>query len=118
MVAIMAHPHQYAPVVEQVEVHIASIDKTVQVTTARTCHILVGSDQLTAARARGAQKANVNSLTPSSKLEGLVPMVEDWHTKVTLLTVGYSYYSRNYFCIVIAIRLYWHNNTAKFFCVQ
>ena len=91
MVAIMAHLHQYAPIVEHVEpVHVASIDKTVQVTTARVHPILVGGDQLTAARARGAKKAKVNALTPTRRLEGLLPMVEDWHTKVTLLTVGYT----------------------------
>ena len=89
MVAIMAHFHQYSPMVEHVEeVHVASIDRTVQVTTALVRPIFVGGDQLTAARARGAQKAKANALTPRSRLEGLVPMVEDWHTKVTLLTVS------------------------------
>ena len=58
--------------------------------SAHVCPIFVGGDQLTAARARGAQKAKVNALTPKSRLEGLVPAVEDWHTKVTLLTVGYN----------------------------
>ena len=93
MVEIMAHLHQYVPMVENVEeVHVASIDKTVQVTSARVRPIFVGSDQLTAARARGAQKAKVNALTPTGRLEGLVPVVEDWHTKVTLLTVGCNQY--------------------------
>ena len=34
-IAIMAHLHQYAPIVEHEEVNVASIDKMVQVTT--TC---------------------------------------------------------------------------------
>lgn len=90
MVAIMAHLHQYAPLVEEnQDYYVSSIDKTVKVTRARARPILIGGDQLTVARARGAQKATANALSPSDRLEGLVPMVEDWHAKVTLLSVSY-----------------------------
>ena len=90
MVAIMAHLHQYVPLVEETrDCHVASIDQTVKVTTARANPILIGGDQLTAARARGAQKAKANALSPSDRLEGLVPMVEDWHAKVVLLSVSW-----------------------------
>ena len=58
------------------EVHVTSIDKTVQVTSARVCPIFFGSDQLTAARARRAQKVKLNALTSTSRLEGLVPVVD------------------------------------------
>ena len=71
---------QYAPMVEHVkEVHVlpALIDKKVIVTTARACPILVGGDQLIAARARGVQKAKANALAPTSGLDGLVATVED-----------------------------------------
>lgn len=89
MVAIMTHHHQYAPMVEEVqECYIPSIDETVQVTTARARPILFGGDQLTVARARGAQKAKANATSPSERLDGLVPMVEDWHAKVVLLGVS------------------------------
>ena len=85
----MNHLHQYSPLSETTELHyIPSIDKTVEVTSARGRPILFGGDQLTVARARGAQKAKVNSTSPSSRLEGLVPMIEDWHSKVVLLKVG------------------------------
>ena len=83
------------------EVHVASIVKTVQVTTARTHPIPVGDSQLTAAKGRGAEGAEGIALTPTSRLEGLAPMVEDWDSKVTLLTIGYKYYSRNYFCVAL-----------------
>ena len=43
--------------------------------------ILVGGDQLTAARARSSKKHMINANTPQVRLEGLVPMVEDWHSK-------------------------------------
>ena len=56
------------------------------------CCVYIG-DQKTAARARGAQKAKVNALTPSERLIGLIPVVADWHTKVKLLDVS------NHVCI-------------------
>ena len=49
--------------------------------------ILFGGDQLTAARARGSQLIRRNSEIPSERLEGLHPVAEDWHTKVTVLKV-------------------------------
>ena len=57
-------------------------------TTARARLILIGGDQLTVARARGAQKAKVNSVSSSNRFDGLLPMVEDWHAKVVVLKVG------------------------------
>jgi len=50
-------------------------------------HILFGGDQLTVARARGAQGILSNSHTGFDRLEGLVPVVEDWHAKVCILEV-------------------------------
>ena len=46
--------------------------------------VLLGGDHLTAARARGANKTKD---APTSRLEGLVPVAEDWHTKVIFLEV-------------------------------
>ena len=88
MVAIMNHLHQYAPLVQQCEDHhVASIDETVRVWSARARPILFGGDQLTAARARGAKKAKVNAVSPAARFEGLVPVAEDWHAKVAFLQV-------------------------------
>ena len=50
--------------------------------------ILFGGDQLTAARAMGSQQIWVNSETASEGLHGLIPVAEDWHTSVTLITVS------------------------------
>ena len=60
--------------------------------TAIAHHILFARDQKTAARARGAQKAKVHEVSPSSKLVGLIPVVVDWHTKVKLLDVSSSHF--------------------------
>ena len=48
---------------------------------------LVGGNQLTTARARGAQRITSNSLKSEDKLEGVLPVAEDWHTKMCLLQV-------------------------------
>ena len=49
--------------------------------------ILFGGDQLTAVRARGSQLIRSNSEVYSERLEGLYPVAEDWHTKVTVFKV-------------------------------
>ena len=50
--------------------------------------ILFGGDQLTVARARGSQRIRINSETGVDRLQGLVPVAEDWHTLVILLGVS------------------------------
>lgn len=51
-------------------------------------HILLGGDQLTVKRARGSQHIRSNSLRGRDRLEGLKPVIEDWHAKVCLLGVS------------------------------
>ena len=50
--------------------------------------LLIGGDQMTAARTRGSKRIRSNSLRGKERLEGLVPVVEDWHAKVCLLGVS------------------------------
>ena len=50
-----------------------------------TNRLLFGGDQLTAARARGAQRIRSNSERPLDRLEGLEGVCEDWHAKATRL---------------------------------
>ena len=47
-------------------------------------------DQLSQARARASIKMKANSESPSTRLEGFLPKIEDWHTKLTLFEVGYK----------------------------
>ena len=86
---IMSSLHQYVPTVKYVEdCFIPSTGLTTQVPKASLHPIIIGGDQLTAARARGAKKAKLHVNSPISRLEGLIPVAEDWHTKVTLLKVS------------------------------
>lgn len=50
-------------------------------------HILIGGDQLTAERIRGAQSMRRNSTHAAGRLEGFIPVSEDWHAKVCFLEV-------------------------------
>ena len=47
---------------------------------------LFGGDQLTVARAIGAKSED-----GVARLQGLIPVVEDWHAKVCLLGVSYDF---------------------------
>lgn len=49
---------------------------------------LLGGDQLTVARVRGAQKLRCNEFTPADRLEGLIPFSQDWHSFVACLEVS------------------------------
>ncbi len=83
MVDIMDTMHTYVPMIETSQaVIVPSLNESVQVRKATSFPILVHGDYLTASRARGAQKAKINSESPSSRLEGLVPVAADWHTKL------------------------------------
>ena len=86
MVDIMRHLHQYVPSVsssaESETVYKSSSDTTFH-------KVFLGGDQLTAARARCSKKHMGNATSPQERLEGLVPMVEDWHAKGCLLGVSY-----------------------------
>lgn len=89
MVDIMSHLHQYVPAVEYTnKVFIPSTGEIVEVQHAAYHKVLFGGDQLTATRARGAQKTRVNSISPLARLDGLIPCAEDWHAKVNLLGVS------------------------------
>ena len=51
-------------------------------------HILLGGDQLTVARIRGAQSVRNNSENGRSCLGGFIPVAEDWHAKMCYLKVS------------------------------
>ena len=50
--------------------------------------LLLGGDQLTAARVRGTQALQVTQDRACDRLQGLVPVVEDWHSRMALVDVS------------------------------
>ena len=85
MAEIMQHLHGYVPYEEYKEdisvVDSEGVDIHVELHKANMHPILLGGDQLTAARARGVRKCKVND-------EGLIPVAEDWHTRLNFLGVS------------------------------
>ena len=53
-------------------------------------HLLIGGDQLTVKRIKGAQSLRKNSTHAAGRLEGFVPVSENWHAKVCFLQVCLS----------------------------
>ena len=88
MVDIVQHLLQYVPFKQyERSVLVQSMNKFVTLQGATCCKILFVGDQLTVARARGAIRAMANAVNPIKRLEGLIPVVEDWHAKVIILEV-------------------------------
>ena len=89
MIDIMEMTQQYVPLIEKTkDISMDCMNTTVQVHSALGHAVLFAGDQKTGSRARSAQKAKINALTPSKRLIGLIPIVSDWHTKVELLDVS------------------------------
>lgn len=72
MVEIMSHLHQYVPGKLYTPYHfIPSTQEKVETSEANFLALLLGGDQLTSARARGAKKSKVNSPSPQNRLDGI-----------------------------------------------
>ena len=90
MVDIMHSLHKYVPTTTiTCTYEIPSSGETVNVSVDEFHHLIMGGDQLTAARARGAQRIRANSERGTERLRGLVPVVEDWHAKACLLGISF-----------------------------
>ena len=49
--------------------------------------ILIGGDQLTVVRVRGAVGMRITHDTPLERLTGMLPVIEDWHGRLTFMKV-------------------------------
>lgn len=52
--------------------------------------VLLGGDQLSSSMARRVTSGRVNSTDSIQSLKGVLPVCEDWHTKLCYLTVSNS----------------------------
>ncbi len=79
MVDILATLHKYVPLDEIPSTTISHI---------KLLHkLLLGGDLLTAVRVKGAQRIRQNSDHPVGRLQGFIPVAEDWHANVCLMEV-------------------------------
>lgn len=89
MVEIMTQIHDYVPKLADSEQYTdEDTSEIVNIPNDKLHPILLGGDQLTVARARGAKKAKINSVDPSLHLDGLIPVAEDWHTRLNFIEVA------------------------------
>lgn len=94
MIDIMLHLQQYVPVYsEAIELTVPDENEDLQLTTDKFHYILFGGDQLTVERASGSKRTRSNECRGIDRLDGLTPVIEDWHAKVCLLKVCSSNYS-------------------------
>ena len=85
----MEHLHRYVPTLHREEkADIPGSEQQVTLRIDEFHHILFGGDQVTVARGRGAQRIRENSESASARLQGLVPVVEDWHAKQCFMGVS------------------------------
>ena len=88
MVDIMESLQEYVPTHSTlIKETVPGVVEEVDIMKDEFHQILFGGDQLTVARARGSQRIRKNSECGKERLEGLIPVCEDWHTKLCLLGV-------------------------------
>ena len=80
--------HKYVPSESRNEQFELPSGNELTVTYNKMLHTLIGGDQLTVARMRSVQETLQNSNSPKERLEGLIPVVEDWNAKVIFLKVS------------------------------
>ncbi len=69
--------------------HVLPNGNSLAIDNTRFHKILLGGDQFTVARVRGTQALRVSEEKAVDRLEGVIPVVEDWHTRMTLNKVSH-----------------------------
>lgn len=88
MVDILTTLQQYVPMKAcTATVEVPGTEDSVEVKAESMHKILLGGDQLTVERIRGARRIRSNSQHPAGRLEGFIPVAEDWHAKVCFMEV-------------------------------
>ena len=83
----MERMHVYVPTTVTEGTHTLSNGREVNFDDTKFHTILFGGDQLTVARARGAQILRHTHDGAVHQLSGLLPVIEDWHARMTLVKV-------------------------------
>ncbi len=87
MCKILDNLQKYVPSTK-IEVHVPLPDGQVLVHNDHKLYqLLLGGDQLTIARVRGAIGVRSNYKNSKERLEGIIPVTEDWHTRQILMQV-------------------------------
>ena len=89
IVDVLQELQKYVPSKSEMkDVHVPGTNEVRPLREIAFHRVLFGGDQLTAKRARGGVRIRKNSTNSADHLEGLLPVSEDWHTKVVFLEVS------------------------------
>lgn len=84
---ILTHYMKLVPTREAKGQHTLPNGISISFDDTRFHEILIGGDQLTVARVRGAQAIRDTHDKRVDRFEGVIPVVEDWHARMTFLKV-------------------------------
>ena len=87
MCKILERHHLYVPTITSKKKIVLPHGESIEVPHTDMWDILLGGDQLTVARARTAVSVRASHDTTKDQLKGLIPTIEDWHCRMTLLKV-------------------------------
>ena len=87
MSRILDHYMSLVPSVEMEKNITLPNGNSISVDDTRYFPILFGGDQMTVARVRGVQLLRVTEAKRADRYEGIVPIIEDWHTRMTIMKV-------------------------------
>ncbi len=85
---VLSHISDYVPTVPSSKEMTLSNGEIIEEDQSVMHSILLGGDQMTAARVRAAKDAKANAQTSYQRYEGIVPVLEDWHTKGNFMKVS------------------------------
>ena len=88
MSEILLELNKYVPVQDDPQTINIAGDAVISNPDVKLSPRLLFGDQLTVARARGAAALRIWHKTSLNRLEGHVPVVSDWHTRLCLVTVS------------------------------
>ena len=88
MSKILEHYHSLVPTMESTKLVGLPNGGEIEVDDTQFHPILFGGDQLTVSRMRGAQILRDTHDKATDRFEGIVPVIEDWHARMTFLKVS------------------------------
>ena len=87
MISIMEHLLKYVPAVTVDDSIVDPETDGVIISSQKLHPILFGGERLTAERICGCRRTRSNATNTADQLQGLVPVIEGWHSKIALLKV-------------------------------
>ena len=87
MTIIMERFKKLVPTLPKMETLPLPDGKCIEYDDTRFAKVILGGDQLTVARVRGTQALRKTEAKAVDRLEGIAPVTEDWHARMTLVKV-------------------------------